>query len=434
MRHEIDSTSLGIDFGTSNSSVAHSEGKNVQVFNVAPQGREAINQPSSIFIRADGYSSVGFKAVGDFHGPASEEDAYHFIPSIKRGLPHEDYEGNLLISRKKDERGYSKKTFYSVEELAAMLIVDLKIKAERYLSKGEAKSVVLGRPVVFSEDEQEDQLAEDRLRRAASLAGFENINFLPEPVAAALSYENSHPGKEGRKIFVFDFGGGTLDTTIIRTSYEKGSDWGNNVISSHGINLGGADFDRDIFKAYYLVYFAANVTWGPKKLPMPAHIHQDILDWHLMQHRQKETLINYLEQGGASDTEAVQRLVTLVSNQQVFSLLQNIESAKIQVSNRGVSIIKHQFGNINIETKLDRVRLREVVVMRKKEILGCVTETLKRGQVKAEEIDIVVKVGGSSNISFVRDILIEIFNQVEDYDSFTSIVSGLSLAANKLFR
>jgi hypothetical chaperone protein len=70
-------------------------------------------------------------------------------------------------------------------------------------------SVVLGRPVVFSTDAAKDAVAEQRLERAARKAGFRNIWFQYEPVAAALAFEETLQAGQERIVFIGDFGGGT---------------------------------------------------------------------------------------------------------------------------------------------------------------------------------------------------------------------------------
>src|SRR5262245_19046931 len=74
--------------------------------------------------------------------------------------------------------------------------------------------VVIGRPVHYAHDPARDALAIKRMRKACQLAELPPFHFLPEPIAAARSYAATARGAQ--HVLVFDFGGGTLDVTIMR--------------------------------------------------------------------------------------------------------------------------------------------------------------------------------------------------------------------------
>jgi hypothetical chaperone protein len=84
----------------------------------------------------------------------------------------------------------------------------MKQRAEKQLGDS-CDSVVLGRPVRFSDDPAVDARAEEILFRAARFAGFQDITFQREPIAAAHLYHITAPTRQ--HALVFDFGGGTLD-------------------------------------------------------------------------------------------------------------------------------------------------------------------------------------------------------------------------------
>lgn len=430
---------FGVDFGTSNSAIGAVENDNLRIYETR---ENTTSQPSSIFIRADGYHSVGFDALDDFLDPDKKTDAYHFIPSVKPGLPLERYEGNVLVSDEQNLSGRNIRKFYPVEELASFVIKDLKRKAEDQSGEKVNKAVV-GRPVIFSEQQVEDNLAQQRLETAARLAGFTEVSFVLEPVAAALYYEKNFAKPGDSKVLVFDFGGGTLDTCILEIGQQNSNDLlleklNSRVLSSHGVNLGGTDLDKDVFRKYLLDYFGSNITWGEKNLPMPSHVHSDITEWHLLQYMDQRSLFEFLNHVAsdrhATDKDAIKRLITLISDQQVFGVLQNIESAKIQLSESNMASVNHHFGNIDIEMPITRKQFETAVSFRKREIRECVNETLDSAQLKAKDIDVVIRVGGSSNNPFTESLLLENFDRVEKTEAFTSVVAGLSLVANEIFK
>jgi len=245
---------LGIDFGTSNSSVGVVQDGKTRILEIE-KGRQS--QPSSIFIRADGYYSTGFDSLSDFTDPEAKTDTFHFVPSIKPGLPLDYSEGISLRSTRRDTEGALPIKFFGVEEMASFVISNLRQKAESQL-RSYSENVVLGRPVEFSPDTQKDTLAQNPLEEAAKLAGFSSVQFVLEPIAAALYYERSRPNSKSRNVFVFDFGGGTLDTCVLELRPSERisqNSLNSQVLASHGIMLGGNDLDKDIFARRYLNFF-----------------------------------------------------------------------------------------------------------------------------------------------------------------------------------
>lgn len=129
-----------------------------------------------------------------------------------------------------------------LEDLIALYLRRARENAERTLGEP-IREVVLGRPVHFvsAETDEDDQRAEDRLRKAAELAGFENISFEFEPVAAARHYARSV--REPQTILVYDFGGGTPDLTVMRIEPQTPS-----ILSIGGVGIAGDRFDQRTWK------------------------------------------------------------------------------------------------------------------------------------------------------------------------------------------
>lgn len=426
---------LGIDFGTSNSSVGAVIDGKTQIVEVKDDKQ---SQPSSLFIRADGYCSTGFDAVIDFVSPETKTDTYHFVPSIKPGLPIENYEGIALKSLTRNEEGRFPIKFFEVEELAAFVISNLRQKAEKQF-KNVSDKIVLGRPVEFSSDPKKDKLAQSRLEKAAKLAGFKSVHFIYEPIAAALYYERSRPETKAKNVFIFDFGGGTLDTCILKLgNSEKITEESLNskVLSSHGVVLGGNDLDKDVFIKKYSSFFGKNVLWSNKRLSMPSYIYADLPEWHLADQLRKIEVMEFLRQISvdSDDTEAVKRLITLIQDQQVFAVLQSIEKGKIGLSSSRTSQIVYDYKNVQIDDSVTSMEFEGMIGSRKSQIQKCINECLLKAGLKAENVDAVLKVGGSSNNPFIDRLLSENFEtKIEDDNIFTSVVAGLSIAASEIF-
>lgn len=428
---------LGIDFGTSNSAVGYTEGPEV---NVVPVQRNLQTQPSYVYIDASGYSSTGFEALNDYL--KASKISHHFVPSIKQGLPESSYEGNTLTSTEIDNGRYKKK-FFSVEALASLILSDLKKRAED-LTGRTSSNVVLGRPVFFSEDPTLDLLAQNRLEEAAHLAGFQNIHFLAEPLAATLQYARNRTTEKSENVLVFDFGGGTLDISAVALS--SGKEFkpykdSQNVLASYGIDLGGTDLDKDIFKDTLYTYFDQSIHYGPKKLPVPAYLFTNLAEWHLSQainsYKTTDMLLGIISQLPPEEQKTIRRLNTLIREQQVFSILSKIEKAKIMLSMKDPASIEYfyqsAFANIEINLGISRSEFERIIRERIEQIRLCISETLLRAQLKPSDVDLVLKVGGSSKNLFVDNLLRDIFLRVEETDTFTSVVAGLSIASGEIY-
>src|SRR5262249_23122537 len=113
----------------------------------------------------------------------------------------------------------------------------------------------------------------ERMRRACDLAGLPNVAFLEEPVAAAYAFQQQIT--EPRTTFVFDFGGGTLDTTVMLLE-PRAQPLG---VATGGVSIGGDPLGSRDRVGALLPYLGAGATLGPRRLPLPAFILDHLADW-----------------------------------------------------------------------------------------------------------------------------------------------------------
>ncbi|MEU4249052.1 Hsp70 family protein [Amycolatopsis sp. NPDC026612] len=159
-----------------------------------------------------------------------------------------------VVSRVKREMG-TKAVFdfdghaHTPESISALILKQLAKDAAEY-SGGEVAKVVVTVPAYFG------MLERDATKNAGKIAGLDVIGIVPEPVAAALHYEAT-TGADNKTVLVYDLGGGTFDTTVIRVSAEEIE-----VVCTDGDDrLGGADWD-DRLREHLLAAFAAQVPPG----------------------------------------------------------------------------------------------------------------------------------------------------------------------------
>jgi hypothetical chaperone protein len=176
-------TIYAIDFGTSNSLVAAANAK--QVFAPAPVDSAAPDPTilrSILYFPGDKSCFVGQAALNKYVERGMEG---RFIRSLKRHLPVRSFRGTQIDAR-----------MTLLEDLIAIPLRELRTRANTHYGV-DVKRVVLGRPARFAEDDESDDTAEARLREAAEKAGFEDIHFLPEPVAAAREFRHSRTKRCG---------------------------------------------------------------------------------------------------------------------------------------------------------------------------------------------------------------------------------------------
>ncbi len=176
------------------------------------------------------------------------------IQSIKTGLRQEDYNGTNVFDR-----------YYALEELIALILRHTRESAEKQFGEP-ITGVAMGRPVKFSDDPDVNKAAQAKLHKAAEIAGFENVSYVAEPLAAARFYTQEIDTEQ--TILIFDFGGGTLDFSILLVEPNGKSE----VLSTHGVLVGGDDFDSAIMQGRVSEYFGEHAKMQPDNTPIPQHI------------------------------------------------------------------------------------------------------------------------------------------------------------------
>ncbi|MBI4037326.1 Hsp70 family protein [Candidatus Daviesbacteria bacterium] len=467
---------FGLDFGTTNSSISINQGGKTRVIEVDQAALDQrVIRSMLYFLRREilygsnvtpqQIQSQTFK-VGDIQYQGRQElligqeaiesylnDNKQRKPGIKRTIytgrfrrmkdnpdqPRTDpvpeyYEevdygtGRLIQALKSSLRTSFKGTtifgqFYSVEELIGMFVKKIKEKAEA--ENGLAiEEITIGRPVHFSLDPEVDQKAQNRLAVAMKTAGFKKLKFEYEPVAAAKQFLAASNQKQ--TIFVFDFGGGTLDTAIVRFGEKI------EVLATDGVYIGGDLLNADIMQHTLWDYFGASSTWGEQKLQMPSYIYSALNSWYSIPSLNGPDVMNFLERAGYknSNPKALERLIYLIKTNVGFEIYEAIEKAKKQLSEEKEARIIYDDGPINLDLKITRDEFEKIIAPRVEEIKEVVLKTLQMAKLEGSQIDMVVRTGGSSLIPVFEHILEDIFGKekITLFETFTSIAAGLSLS------
>jgi hypothetical chaperone protein len=435
---------VGIDFGTSNSGVAVYDGNKIHLLpidrlNVMPEVVKTI-----LYITRDYKTYIGQEAVELYYKHninrlrryvkkwAGELDIYgadmHYIDDVfvyvdelkpgrilqflKTALRSKGYLGTQIFDR-----------YYSLADIVAAYLSELKKRAEDMLHE-EIDAVTLGRPVKFSLDSDQDRQSETVLREAAHIAGFQQVDIEFEPIAAALYYEMSIHCPQN--VLIFDFGGGTLDITIMHlgdTAYRK-------VFASGGISIAGSDFDRAIINKRLLPHF------GQGKVIHHPDIHElihAISDWMVLPDLSTPQVKAALEQAIGEDKISVmmKALESLIFNDLAFSFYNAVESSKITLSSQGATTIRVKEKNLDIWELYTRHQFEKDIFEYQVQIEEELLRTIKASGLEPAQIDAVVKTGGSSSIPAFTAILGRIFGseRVKSSDLFNSVTAGLAIRA-----
>lgn len=471
----------GLDFGTTNSSISVSKDGQVQVLAIDPVAldprvmrsmlyfirREMVYDPkitkikilTNVFMEGDiGYEGeqlylIGQEAVGKYlndnknrtegvrrmiftgrwRSPGSGEiaDSFDDLPNDAMREYYEEIDfgtGRLLQALKSSLKTAYKGTtifgeFYSVEKLISMFLQQIKERAEHDLGET-IEEITAGRPVKFSEIKSIDQKAQDRLEEAYKMAGFKKVTFEYEPVAAAKQFVSQNT-KKGELVFVFDFGGGTLDTALVKVGDEF------EVLATDGVYIGGDLLNADIMQYKLWDYFGASSTWGDQQLPMPVHIYEALNSWYSIPALNNPETMQLLERVSYknSNPQALGRLIYLIKTNVGFEIYEAIEQSKKRLSESSEAEIFYHDGPIALNMKVKREEFEEIIAPRVEEIKQVVLKTLDKAGIEPGQVDKVVRTGGSSLIPVFQEMLEDIFGKekITQFETFTSIASGLAL-------
>jgi len=314
--------------------------------------------------------------------------------------------------------------YYTVTDLVQAYLRELKTRAESVL-KEEISEVTLGRPVKFSENPVLDRGAQDNLRDAALGAGFKQVDFELEPVAAALFYERTLEAPQN--VLIFDFGGGTLDIAIMRL----GIPGKRKIYASGGIDIAGTDFDRAIIEKRLLPHFGSSRIHN---LPDIQELIETVPDWMAIPELSTPIIKNNLEKAIQNRVAPVRlkTLQSLIFNDLAFSFYNQVESAKIALSDQGATVIALKGEDLDIWELYTRTQFEEDIREHRELIEGVLLDTVAESGLEPEQIDAVVKTGGSSNIPVFTKMLALIFGaeKIIESDTFSSVTAGLAIRAS----
>ncbi len=429
-------TICGLDFGTSNSTIGVS-GNAGQFMVPLEQDIHGVWQttlPSALFF-GQGSDHVGFGR--DAIARYTKGEPGRLMRSMKNLLGSSTMNGSTRVIN----------ASYSFDQIVGFFVGSLKQRAEAHIGaeSGALDSVVMGRPVHFNDtDSALDRAAEKHLASIAKIAGFKQVSFQFEPIAAALDYEQQVKSEE--LALIIDIGGGTADFTLIRLSPERlqQDDRQNDLLGNHGIHIGGNDFDRRLSVEGVMPEFGLGMPMTDRpELKMPLHYYVDLATWHKIHLLYEPKVLRELKQLRltASDREKLDYLLELLINRKGHRLASLVEEVKIELSTNSEAIvdIKSLFTAEDEMTPnnciLTQQQLEKVLKPKVDKIFFAVDEALNQAGLSSQDINTVFTTGGSTALPMIKAFINSKFphsNTVAG-DLYNSVGSGLLMESIKRY-
>lgn len=404
---------VGIDFGTSNSacSILLPNGR-VEDVELEPGTKNSLLMPSYWYYTDNGFS-IGTEAKklyieNDYLG--------YFFVSLKSVLSNTKLQAININDR-----------FIKIEEIIAQLLIKIREKIEA--KYGQITAVNAGRPVILSDDSSKEKDVEERLRKVYKIAGFPEPNFILEPIAAAFHYLQSLEQK--KLALVADFGGGTLDYSLLKLHPTSSSDK-SKILNSHGVRIGGDNITAILMRFFY-PFFGENSQIRSadrqKWLPFPAQYLNNISDWkniwriQALAHEIKKTI-----KWGSDDPDALNRLLLLLEEDNYFPFFADLNELKQLLSFKESAIFDFDHGGIKVKKEILQsdfsVKLESLMY----QSMEALEQLMKKSDYQKQDIDVVFLTGGSSQVVAFRNMLEQYFgkDKLVFGDVFTSVSKGLA--------
>ena len=426
----MSTAAVGIDFGTTNSSVAMATGSgDVLLARVPYLGATTDSYRSLLYLEQT--KERGASTLRSWTGPEgierylAAETKGRLIQSLKSFLTNRTLQSTEVFGRRQ-----------TIESLIARILRDLREKAGRQFG-AEIKTAVVGRPVRFvgSESDDDDTYAEGRLRDAFSAAGFEAVEFEPEPVAAAHYYDSGLDHDE--LILIGDFGGGTSDFSLIRVGpgVRRRGRQPSDLLGNAGVGLAGDAFDAKIVKHLVSPALGAGTFLKSvgKTLPVPSWVYSKLERWHHLSFLRSHETLHMLKsvQKQAIEGERIANLLHLITEDLGYHLHQSVQRTKVALSGNSEAEFHFSDGVISLDEKVARADFEDWIAEELSLLETCVDGLLVKARVDAKQIDMVFLTGGTSFVPAVRRIFESRFGaeRIRTGNEFTSVARGLALSA-----
>jgi hypothetical chaperone protein len=422
---------IGIDFGTTNSSIAFAHEGQVRLLPFMSAGGEIFSSRSLLYLQrqmniARRPVSVwsGAEGIEKYleHDSFSDEVQGRLIQSLKSYLSARNLTGTEIFGRQ-----------YGFQDLVARILSNLRLRASEWLGF-EVKRAVAGRPVMFvgADSEDDNAFAVDRLRQAFLQAGFTHVTFVMEPVAAAYAYESATTQDE--VVLIGDFGGGTTDFSLLRVGPSARTSRELQVLGSSGTGIAGDAFDARIVRRLISPALGSeSVTRSSGKVMpvLPAWVYANLERWHTLSFLRTRATMDMLRvaERRAPEPEKIAALVTIVEHDLGYRLHQAVQHVKLDLSLQAETEFVLDTDLLHLRAHVTRTQFEQWIAPELARMEGSLEDLLKRTGISSTQVDRVFLTGGTSLVPAVRNLFTQRFGEdrVQSGEAFTSVAYGLAL-------
>jgi hypothetical chaperone protein len=408
---------LGIDFGTSNT-VAALVRPDGRLDTIALDAGKPTLPTALFFSHEDQHTSYGSAAMQAYLAGTEGR----LMRSIK----------SLLGSGLMDEKTVVNGQLVSFTDILGMFFKELKKRSEVHLGHP-VQHAMLGRPVHFVDDNPErDALAQATLEHAARAAGFDEVQFQLEPIAAAFDFERRV--STDTTVLVVDIGGGTSDFTVVQVGPGRQAlgDRSGDILATTGVHIGGTDFDQLLNLRHAMPLLGLGHI-GPSGREVPSGVFFDLSTWHLIhQSYSRKSLAHAADLRDAYSNRALhQRLLHVLQERVGHHILANVETAKIACSLSGAAAtVDLDCIARDLTAQISPEGLAEALQAHLARVVQCAQECVALAGVARP--DAVYLTGGSSALAPLQAAMQALFPQARLVagDRFGSVAAGLAYAGS----
>jgi hypothetical chaperone protein len=409
------SSTLGIDFGTSNSAIAWVDAPGGTA-RLLPLEGDATSMPTAVFFNAEDHRThFGRDAVAQYLAGVEGR----LMRSLKSLL------GSPLLL----ETTVVNHQQVSFQDIVVTFLAALRERAAHSLGAA-PRRVVMGRPVHFVDDDAgRDAQAQRSLLDAAHAVGFDEVSFQYEPIAAALDYERRLARES--TVLVVDVGGGTSDFTVVRLGPQRMAlaDRASDVLATTGVHIGGTDFDQRLSLDEVMPLLGFRHT-GPQGREVPSRVFMDLSTWHLIQWQYLPRALSQAQglRVNYSDVGLHQRLMRVLQHREGHRIAHAVEQTKIRCSQDGASsAVDLSFVEPGLAATLTPEAMAGHLDGLLARTVQCARECVARAGVADGALSAIYLTGGSSALRPLQRALQAEFKDVPlvEGDLFGGVASGL---------
>lgn len=409
---------LAIDFGTSHSLVgALHNNQKIESIALEPNHTDSGLMRSLIYFPNADECYYGSDALTKY---TEFEMQGRLFRSFKSYLPNKNYIGTIIDNR-----------ILTLENMIGIFLLEIKKRAENQLGSTITKAVI-GRPARYSMDPVADELALHRMKKAVEFAGFKEVKFVPEPLAAALDFKNQI--SQDQLILIGDFGGGTSDFTIMRVTQNEFKK--EDVLGVEGCPVAGDALDSLFMQNRLNINFGANIKYrlplSENILKMPSTIADRLNKPSQIVHLKEKATYEFIKEIekctiSPADKEKVNRLFILIEDQQIFSFFEEIEKTKKALSTQTKVPFEFQYPDIETSNSFTDFEFEQWSQSFKTEVFQALDRCFEMAGVQKSQIDQVFLTGGTAHVPFIQKEFISMFGaeKLQAKRHFHAIVSGL---------